>query len=125
EATSAGGSAESDVDLNSIFDGFSTASFNVTYVMEDGSGDEATAGEWKWIQDVEGERTRFELTADGETIIMITTPEQTLMCSEGMCLDTSVAMGATLPDVGDMFTENIDSVQDEALTGTVRRIDGR
>src|SRR5690606_5987834 len=97
----------------------------ITYVMEDGGASDAMTGEWKWIQDVEGERTRRELTGDGETIIMITTPEQTLICSEGTCFDASGAMGSTMPDVGDMFTENIDSVQDEALTGTVRRIDGR
>lgn len=114
-----------DIDLASIFAGFATASFNITYNMDGGSADEAMTGEWTWIQDTAGNRTRFEVNADGQDLVMITTAEQTVVCAEGTCFDAGGAMGAAVPNIGDMFTEGIDEVQSEAAGGTVRRIDGR
>ncbi len=114
-----------DIDLASIFAGFATASFNITYNMEGGSDADAMTGEWTWIQDTAGNRTRFEVDSDGQTLVMITTAEQTIICAEGSCFDGGGAMGAAMPNIGDMFTEGIDDVQAEASGGTVRRIDGR
>ncbi len=112
-------------DLADIFAGFETATFNVTYQLESDNAEEAMSGAWTWIQDNEGQRTRFEADSEGDSVIMITTPEQTLLCSEGACFDASGAMGGTMPNIGDMFTESIDDVQAETTSGTVRRIDGR
>jgi hypothetical protein len=120
-----GSSGGEDIDLASIFGGFGTASFNVTFNMEGDSAGEAMTGEWTWIQDTAGNRTRFEVNSDGQNIVMITTAEQTLVCAEGSCFDAGGTMGASMPDIGDMFTDGIDEVQADASGGTVRRIDGR
>ena len=114
-----------DVDLASIFAGFATTSFNVTFNMEGDSAGEATTGEWTWIQDTAGNRTRFEVNSDGQNVVMITTAEQTLVCADGSCFDAGGAMGAAMPNIGDIFNEGIDDVQAEASSGTIRRIDGR
>jgi len=126
EATATESSGEGEeVDLASVFAGFGEATFNITYRMDGGAEGESIAGDWKWIQDAGGERTRFEAESEGQTVVMITTPEQTLVCSQDTCFDAGGAMGGAVPDIGDMFTENIDDVQAEASTGTVRKIDGR
>lgn len=114
-----------DVDLASIFGGFGTASFNVTFEMEGGSAESAMSGTWTLIQDADGNRSRFEVDADGQSVVMITTAEQTIVCAEGSCFDAGGAMGAAMPNLGDIFTEGIDEVQTEASGGTVRRVDGR
>jgi len=125
EATTGSTSGGDDVDLAAIFGGFATASFNITYQMEGDSADEAMDGVWTWIQDSGGERTRFEATAEGQALVMITTPEQTVVCADGACFDASGAMGGAMPNIGDIFTEGIDDVQADASTATVTRVDGR
>lgn len=125
EATTAASGGSDDIDLASIFDGFGTATFNITYQMEGDSDGEAMNGEWTWIQDNGGERTRFEATSDGDTVVMITTPDQTIVCADGTCFDAGGAMGGAMPNIGDIFTEGIDEVQAETTTATVTRIDGR
>ena len=114
-----------DIDLASIFGGFATASFNVTFNMEGGSAGEAMNGTWTLIQDTAGNRTRFEVDSDGQSIVMITTADQTILCAEDSCFDAGGAMGAAMPNIGDIFSEGIDGVQEDASGGTVRRIDGR
>lgn len=122
EASSDGGDA---ADLAEIFAGFGTATFNVTYNLESDDPEQDMTGEWTWIQDNEGSRTRFEIESGGQTFIMITTAERSIACAEGACFDAGGAMGASIPNVGDMFTEEIDDVQSDASTASVRRIDGR
>ena len=114
-----------DIDLASIFGGFATASFNVTFNMEGGSAGEAMNGTWTLIQDTAGNRTRFEVDSDGQSIVMITTADQKILCAEDSCFDAGGAMGAAMPNIGDIFSEGIDGVQEDASGGTVRRIDGR
>ncbi len=125
EATTGASGGGDDIDLASIFDGFGTATFNITYRMEGDSAGEAMDGEWTWIQDNGGERTRFEADSDGDTVVMITTPEQTIICADGTCFDAGGAMGGAMPNIGDIFTEGIDQVEAETTTATVTRIDGR
>lgn len=119
-----------DVNLEEIFRGYGQTSFNVTYRIDGTTtgveaGDEELAGEWTWIQDIEGNRTRFEATQDGEAVIMITTPERTLLCADGGCFDAGAMMGGMAPPLEEMLTGSLDEVQQDATTSTVRRIDGR
>jgi hypothetical protein len=124
-AATEGSSGGGDIDLSSIFGGFATASFKVTFEMEGGTAEEAMNGTWTLIQDVAGNRSRFEIDSDGQSMVMITTADQTIACAEGSCFDAGGAMGAAIPNIGDIFTEGINGVQEEAAGGTVRRIDGR
>jgi len=125
DATTAATGGGDDIDLASIFDGFGTATFNITYRMEGDSDGEAMNGDWTWIQDNGGQRTRFEATSDGDSVVMITTPERTIVCADGTCFDAGGAMGGAMPNIGDIFTQGIDEVQAETTTATVTRIDGR
>jgi len=118
----AGGDA---ADLASIFEGFATATFNVTYNLESEDPEQDMAGEWTWIQDNDGNRTRFEIDSEGETVIMITTADQSIVCAEDACFDAGGAMGGAIPNIGDMFNEGIEDVQADASTATVRPTDGR
>ena len=123
ESSSGGGDA---ADLADIFAGFQNATFNVTYQLEsDASAEDAMSGTWNWIRDNDNERTRFEVEFAGDKVIMITTPEQSLLCSDGACFDASGVMGAAMPNIGDMFTQSIDEVQAQTTSATVHRIDGR
>ena len=123
ESSSGGGDA---ADLADIFAGFQTATFNVTYDLQsDSSSEEAMSGTWNWVRDNDNERTRFEVEFDGDKVIMITTPDQSLLCSDGACFDASGVMGSAMPNIGDMFTQSIDDVQSQTTTATVKKIDGR
>lgn len=123
EASEGGG--DDAADLAEIFAGFETATFNVTYTMESDAATEGMSGDWTWIQDSEGDRTRFEATSDGQSVIMITTAEQTLICAEDACFDAGGAMGGAVPNIGDALNESIDDVESETATAEVRRIDDR
>ena len=118
---SEGGAA---AELSDIFGGFSTATFNVTYNIESDDAAEMS-GEWTWIRDSEGDRSRFEIDSPEGLIVMIDTPEQSLLCADGACFDTAEAMGGVMPNIGDMFTEGINNVESEAATANVEQVDGR
>ena len=83
------------------------------------------SGEWTWIRDSEGDRSRFEIDSPEGLIVMIDTPEQSLLCADGACFDTAEAMGGVMPNIGDMFTEGINNVESEAATANVEQVDGR
>lgn len=101
-ATEAPGSDDGDggafADLTA---GFSSASFNVVYQVT-GQGMD---GEWHWVQDGDGGRMRLEMSQAGQPLVLITTPEDTLMCMEGSCLSMG-ALDESLPDLGDLIEES-------------------
>lgn len=125
EATETEAAGGDTTDLASIFEGFGTATFNVTYDLESDDPDQDMVGDWTWIQDNDGSRTRFEIESEGETVIMITTEDQSIVCAEGACFDAAGAMGGAIPNIGDVFNEGIEDVQADASTATVTQVDGR
>lgn len=107
-ATESGGS--SDVDLGALGEQFGSAKFNVVYTITAPGMD----GEWHWIQDPAGPRSRIEITQGGTVFTIIVTPEQTLMCQEGACFALDAVAGM-IPDLG----AQIEDIGTEASTGSV------
>ena len=98
--------------------GFESATFSAAYVVDASSDDEALAGTWQWTQDGATDRLRFDIESDGETVIMITTPDGVTFCADGACFSMDAA-NAMFPDLGGMLTGEVDAIADEAADGTV------
>lgn len=120
---------------NEAFDelssGFAEATFNVTYESETAleeppfTGEQVTA-EWVWMQS--GENSRFEF--DGGmvgfegTMIIITTPDQSLICVGQGCLGSP----PDLPIYGSPsgpLSEEVMGLRDVVLAGEVTETEGR
>jgi len=106
------------VDLAALAARFEGATFSALFEVDATSEDEVLAGTWNWTQDPATDRVRFDIEAEGETVVMIMSPEGVTFCSEGACFSMDAA-GGMFPDLGGMLTSEIDSIQDEASTATV------
>ncbi len=124
EAPSGGGSGGGDADLDALADlaaRFERARFSATYLVD---SPDMPSGEWVWTQDPDGERTRFDMSQDGETLTMIITAAATYMCSDGSCLSMTAEMGGGLDELPDLGSQ-LDDLQDELGSGTVRSTGSR
>lgn len=124
EAVGGDGADGADVaaDASALFSGFATAEFMVTFEMETVAAGEDFSGTITWYQDG-GERLRFDMALDvGDAVFeatTIVTPDRTLICTEGTCLELSGADGL-FPDPSEAFVSQVEDIGDLTAGGSVR-----
>lgn len=113
-SSSAGESESSDVtaDLAEVIGRFGNAVFHATYELEGTSATgEEISGEWTWVQDSPGGRSRIEATMEGETIIMISNADQSVTCAEDSCFSLTGPAAGMMPNLSEMLTGQVDEIE--------------
>jgi hypothetical protein len=126
-SSSAGASDDGDAatanDFESLFSTFGQADYVVTFEIETAIEGQSFSGEWTWFRDVAGERSRFDIDSDvaGESVTatVITTPDESFFCAEGSCLRIPAGAASPFPDLSELFTDQVTSIDDAVLAGSV------
>jgi hypothetical protein len=109
------------VDLAMLAGRMGSATFSAVYELQaTGDDGELMDGTWGWMQDGRANRTRFDIEAEGETVVMIMTADAVLFCSDGACFSMATD-GGPFPNLGEMLTSEVDSIQEDAATSEVTR----
>lgn len=118
ESTPASGGEVGTAELAALAERVDSATFTATYTIT-APGEEMMDGTWEWTQDGESDRRRFDIQAEGENLTMLITEEAVVFCAEGGCFSMDGAGGGMMPDLGELFTGEIESIEDSATSATV------